>query len=151
MGNPGATEAEIRDAARAANAEEFILSLPQGYDTMVGERGARLSGGEKQRISIARALLKDAPVLILDEATSSVDTESELEIREAITRLTRDRTVLVIAHRLFTVRNADRIVVLQEGRVVETGTHSRLIHAAGLYERLWTAQDTSRHWQVRTA
>ena len=150
VGNPEATEAQIREAAQAANAEEFILSLPQGYDTMVGERGARLSGGEKQRISIARALLKDAPILILDEATSSVDTESELEIREAITRLTRDRTVLVIAHRLFTVRNADRIVVLQEGRVVETGTHSRLIRTGDLYDRLWTAQDTSRHWQVRT-
>ena len=151
VGKPDATEAEIRGAARAANAEEFILSLPRGYDTRVGERGARLSGGEKQRISIARALLKDAPILILDEATSSVDTESEVEIREAISRLTRDRTVLVIAHRLFTVRNADRIVVLQQGRVVETGTHSRLIRAGGLYERLWTAQDTSRHWQVRTA
>ena len=150
VGNPRATETHIREAAQAANAEEFILSMPRGYDTMVGERGARLSGGEKQRISIARALLKDAPILILDEATSSVDTESEMEIREAITRLTRDRTVLVIAHRLSTVRNADRIVVLQEGRVVETGTHSRLIRAGGLYERLWAAQDTSRHWQVRT-
>lgn len=150
VGKPHATEAQLRQAVRDANAEDFILSLPQKFETLVGEHGARLSGGEKQRISIARALLKNAPILILDEATSSVDTESELEIREAITRLTQDRTVLVIAHRLSTVRRANQIVVLQEGRVVEKGSHADLINTQGLYTRLWAAQNASRRWQVRT-
>ncbi|MCH8215343.1 MAG: ATP-binding cassette domain-containing protein, partial [Planctomycetes bacterium] len=123
---PDASDEEIRVAAQAANAEEFILSFPDGYETRVGERGIRLSGGQKQRIAIARALLKDASVLILDEATSSVDSETESLIREAIDRLTAGRTVLIVAHRLSTIMAADRISVLEEGRVVETGSYDEL-------------------------
>jgi subfamily B ATP-binding cassette protein MsbA len=139
-GRPGATDAEVRAAAEAANAQEFIVNLPERYHTVLGERGTRLSGGQRQRIAIARALLRDAPILILDEATSSLDTESERLVQEAIDRLVRDRTVLVIAHRLTTVRDADRIVVLDQGRVVEIGTHAQLLALAGLYRRLHDLQ-----------
>ena len=141
FGRPEATEEEVRDAAAAANAEEFILELPEGYDTLVGERGIRLSGGQKQRLSIARALLKDAPILIFDEATSAVDTETELLIQEAVGRLVRNRTTLVIAHRLSTVRHADTIVVLERGRVAEMGSHDELVARGGLYSRMIEAQD----------
>ena len=150
FGYPDATDEQIRQAARAANAEDFILQLPQGYDTVVGERGARLSGGEKQRVSIARALLKDAPILILDEATSSVDAESEAEIQEALSRLIVGRTVIVIAHRLSTIRNADRIVVLQDGHVAETGIHDELMELNGPYARMFSAQLAAQDWQVRS-
>jgi len=139
-GRPQATIAEIQTAARAANAHEFIIQLPDRYDTKLGERGTRLSGGQRQRIAIARALLRDAPILILDEATSALDTESERLVQEAIERLMQDRTVLVIAHRLATVRDADRIVVLEDGRVVEQGTHAQLFAAGGLYRRLHDLQ-----------
>jgi subfamily B ATP-binding cassette protein MsbA len=139
-GRPGATRAEVEAAARAANAEEFIDALPQGYETMLGERGTRLSGGQRQRISIARALLRDPPILLLDEATSALDPRSERLVQEAIDRLMRDRTVLVIAHRLSTVRHADRIVVLDEGRVIEQGTHDELFRAGRLYRRLYDLQ-----------
>ena len=139
-GMPKATRAEVEHAAQAANATEFIARLPQGYDTMLGERGARLSGGQRQRIAIARALLRDAPILILDEATSALDTESERLVQQAIDRLMRDRTVLVIAHRLATVRHADQILVLDGGRVVERGTHDALIATGGLYRRLHDLQ-----------
>ena len=137
-----------REAAQAANAHAFIRDLPQGYDTVIGERGVRLSGGEKQRLSIARALLKDAPILILDEATSSVDVETEALIQEALYRLTQNRTTLVIAHRLSTVRRSPTIAVLDAGRVVETGNHSSLIDRDGLYARMVRAQDLTRNGEI---
>jgi ABC-type multidrug transport system fused ATPase/permease subunit len=140
FGKPDASDAEIEAAARAANAHDFIVGLPNGYDTLIGERGVKLSGGQKQRLSIARAILKDAPILILDEATSSVDTETELLIQQAIERLMRGRTTIVIAHRLSTVRNADKIVVLEDKAIVETGTHAELIRKNGLYKRLYSVQ-----------
>jgi subfamily B ATP-binding cassette protein MsbA len=139
-GQPGATDEAIEAAARAANAHEFIVGLPDRYQTVLGERGTRLSGGQRQRIAIARALLRDAPILILDEATSALDTESERLVQEAIERLMGGRTVLVIAHRLATVRSADRIVVLDEGRVVESGSHAQLHAQGGLYRRLHDLQ-----------
>jgi ATP-binding cassette, subfamily B, bacterial len=140
FGNPAAGEEEIISAAKIANAHEFIQALPLGYDTMIGERGVKLSGGQKQRLSIARAVLKDAPILILDEATSSVDTETELLIQQALERLMAGRTTIIIAHRLSTVRNADQIVVLEGKRVIEIGKHDNLIANQGLYHRLYTVQ-----------
>ena len=142
-GRLDATEAELIAAAETANAAEFIRRLPDGFDTRVGERGIRLSVGEKQRISIARALLKDAPILILDEATASVDTATERLIQEALKRLMSNRTSFVIAHRLGTIRDADLIVVLKDGRIVERGPHSELLTANGLYARLHRAQEAS--------
>ncbi len=139
-GSPGATPEMVEAAAQAANAAGFIAELPQGYDTMLGERGTRLSGGQRQRIAIARALLRDPPILILDEATSALDTESERLVQQAIERLMRERTVLVIAHRLATVRDADEIVVLDAGKVVQRGSHEELLRAGGLYRRLYDLQ-----------
>jgi subfamily B ATP-binding cassette protein MsbA len=139
-GSPQATRAQVEAAARAANADGFIAQLPHGYDTVLGERGTRLSGGQRQRIAIARALLRDPPILIHDEATSALDTESERLVQQAIDRLMAERTVLVIAHRLATVRDADEIVVLDAGRVVERGTHDQLFRAGGLYRRLYDLQ-----------
>ena len=139
-GKPDASRQQIIDAARAAHAHEFILRLPQGYDSLVGERGQGLSGGERQRISIARALLIDPHMLILDEATSSVDTETETEIQKALDNLVRGRTTIAIAHRLSTLRRANRLVVLDRGRVVETGNHDELMAREGAYYRLYEAQ-----------
>ncbi|HMI47918.1 MAG TPA: ATP-binding cassette domain-containing protein, partial [Gemmatimonadaceae bacterium] len=134
------SQAQIEAAARAANAHEFIAELPNGYDTMLGERGTRLSGGQRQRLAIARALLSDPPILILDEATSALDTESERLVQEAVDRLLQGRTVFVIAHRLSTVTHADQIVVLDRGEIVERGTHAELLAKRGAYSRLYTLQ-----------
>jgi ATP-binding cassette, subfamily B, bacterial MsbA len=139
-GSPGATAEQIEAAADAANAGGFIATLPRGYDTVLGERGTRLSGGQRQRIAIARALLRDPPILILDEATSALDTVSERLVQQAIDRLMQDRTVLVIAHRLATVRDADEIVVLDAGRVEQRGSHEELLRTGGLYRRLYDLQ-----------
>jgi subfamily B ATP-binding cassette protein MsbA len=140
VGKPDATDGELRDAARAANAHEFVAGFPDGYDTIVGERGIKLSGGQRQRIAIARALLKDPRILILDEATSSLDSEAEALVQDALETLMRGRTTFVIAHRLSTVRRADRILVLDEGRIVEEGTHDALLATGGLYAELYVRQ-----------
>lgn len=142
FGRPGATDAEVHEAARAAAAHDFISALPQGYDTWLGERGIMLSGGQKQRIAIARAILRDARVLLLDEATSALDAESERAVQEAVDRLSQGRTVLVVAHRLATVKKADRIAVFDEGRIVAVGSHDDLVAEGGLYARLAKLQFT---------
>jgi ATP-binding cassette subfamily B protein/subfamily B ATP-binding cassette protein MsbA len=141
FGNPHASDEDIIKAAQVANAHEFIMELPEGYNTLIGERGVKLSGGQRQRISIARAVLKNTPILILDEATSSVDTETELLIQQALERLMHGRTTIIIAHRLSTVRNADKIVVLKGKEILEQGTHDELITNDGLYKRLYTVQE----------
>jgi len=137
---PGASRDDVEAAARAAHAHEFVERLPQGYDTVVGERGVKLSGGQRQRVAIARAILKNPAVLVLDEATSSLDTESERLIEDAMERLLVGRTTLIIAHRLSTVRRADRLVVMDHGRIVEEGSHTELIARGGLYARLYQHQ-----------
>lgn len=131
---------EIREAARRANALEFIEKLPQGFDTVTGERGVKLSGGQRQRIAIARAMLADCPILVLDEATSALDSESEKMVQDALAELMRGRTSIVVAHRLSTVASLDRIVVLDDGGIVEDGSHAELIEAGGAYARLWNRQ-----------
>jgi len=136
FGRADATEAEMIEAAKIANAHEFLSQLPQGYETLIGERGVKLSGGQKQRLSIARAVLKDAPILILDEATSSVDTETERLIQQALDRLMQGKTTLVIAHRLSTIRNADQIVVLSGKGIAESGNHDELMALQGIYWHL---------------
>ena len=148
FGKTDATEEEIIAAARKACCHDFIMRLPLGYDTMVGEGGCTLSGGEKQRISIARAMLKDAQIILLDEATASLDPENEVEVQKAIDTLIKGRTVIVIAHRLKTVRNADRIIVLDDGRIKEEGTHGDLIRKGGLYSRLWKIQERISGWKL---
>jgi ATP-binding cassette subfamily C protein CydCD len=140
LARPGASEAALADALERAALTETVAALPDGLDTLVGERGARLSGGQRQRVAIARAFLKNAPVLVLDEATSHLDAVSELAVREALDRLARDRTTLVIAHRLSTVRDADAILVFDEGRVIETGRHAELLARGGLYAHLVARQ-----------
>ncbi|HEU5264670.1 MAG TPA: ATP-binding cassette domain-containing protein, partial [Gaiellaceae bacterium] len=139
--NPDASDEEIEEAARAAQIHELIATLPDGYETMVGERGYRFSGGEKQRIAIARTILRNPPVLVLDEATSSLDTQTERLVQEALERLSDGRTTLAIAHRLSTVRDADQIVVLERGRIVEIGTYSGLMARGGRFSQLATRDD----------
>jgi len=139
-GRPDATAAEVEEAARLAEAHEFIAELPQGYDTVVGERGQKLSGGQRQRLSIARAILRDPQVLVLDEATSAVDNETEASIQRSLETVGLGRTVIVIAHRLSTIRHAHRIHVLERGRLVESGTHDQLVAEGGLYASLWRVQ-----------
>lgn len=148
IGRQGATREEVSEAARAAGCHEFISKLPAGYDTMVGEGGCTLSGGEKQRISIARAILKDAPILLLDEATASMDPENEVIIQSALDRLTENKTIFLIAHRLSTVMAADKIIVLAEGRVIEESSHEGLLAKNGLYRRLWESQQKSKGWRI---
>lgn len=148
LGRRDATDEEVISAARAARCHEFIEKLPNGYDTIIGERGEKLSEGEKQRISIARAILKNAPIVILDEATVFIDPENENLIQEAINELTKDKTVIVIAHRLSTIVSADQIFVLDKGRIVERGCHDELLAANGLYRRLWDAHQSARGWKL---
>lgn len=148
VGNPNASREDVMRAARAAQAHEFIERLPNGYDTKLGESGGTLSGGERQRISIARAILKDAPIVLLDEATASVDASAEAAIQRAIDELVKDKTVVVIAHRLRTIRHADQIVVLDRGRVVETGNHDALLRKNGVYAALWREQERGKGWRL---
>ena len=148
FGKPGATDEEIIAAAEKACCHDFIVRLPQGYDTMVGEGGCTLSGGEKQRISIARAMLKDAPIIILDEATSSVYPGNEDELQRAIEALTHDKTIIMIAHRLKTVRNADQILVLDNAHIVQRGTHAELIQQKGLYADFVSARQEAIGWKL---
>ena len=139
-GKPGAPEEEIIAVAKKAQSHDFIISLPEGYDTLVGERGVKLSGGQKQRVAIARAMLKNSPILILDEATSALDSESEVEIQQALQSLMNGKTVIAVAHRLSTLREMDRIIVLENGKIIEDGTHEELSNSGGTYERFWTHQ-----------
>ena len=148
LGKRGATDEEVRTAARAANCDEFVSHLPQGYDTSIGENGTKLSGGERQRISIARALLKDAPIVLLDEATASLDVENETKVQEALSRLLMGKTVLVIAHRMRTVAGADHIVVLEDGHVAQQGSPAELIEQGGLYRRMVELQNKSAQWKL---
>ena len=149
LGKQEATEEEVRAAARAARCEEFIEMLPEGYYTMIGEKGVKLSAGEQQRISIARALLKDAPLVILDEATAFVDPENENLIQEAISNLIRGKTVIIIAHRLSTITDVDQILVIENGRIVEQGKHEDLVKTDGLYSRMWEAHVSTIRWGIR--
>jgi ATP-binding cassette, subfamily B, bacterial IrtB/YbtQ len=148
MGKPDATEQEVYEAAKKARCYDFIMALPDGFQTVVGEGGATLSGGEKQRISIARAMLKNAPIIILDEATSSVDPENEDELQRAIEALTHDKTIIMIAHRLKTVRNADQILVLDNAHIVQRGTHAELIQQKGLYADFVSARQEAIGWKL---
>ena len=141
LGRPDADTDALEQAARAARIHDRVTALPRGYDTVLGDDGASLSGGERQRLAIARAILQDAPVVVLDEATAHADPESETEVQQALSALAADKTVIVIAHRLHTVRRADRIVVLDGGRVAESGTHDDLVAAGGRYARLWHTQN----------
>jgi ATP-binding cassette subfamily B protein len=149
VGKINATHEEIVEAATKACCHDFITALPMGYDTPVGEGGCTLSGGEKQRVSIARALLKDAPIVLLDEATASLDPENETNVQRAINALVANKTVITIAHRLKTVRGADKIIVLDNGSVSEIGRHDNLVSGDGLYRQLWTLQQQSAGWRMK--
>jgi ATP-binding cassette subfamily B protein len=143
-GNPKASQEDIVQAARAARIHDFIVSLPEGYETQVGERGLKLSGGEKQRVAIARTILKNPPILIFDEATSALDTRTERAIQQELELIARDRSTLIIAHRLSTIVNADQIIVLEKGRIVEQGTHDSLLRADGRYAQMWRMQQADQ-------
>lgn len=148
FGNPQATHEQVVEAARKAQCHDFIEALPQGYDTVIGEAGDSISGGEKQRISIARALLKDAPIIILDEATANVDPENEERLQQAIEALTRNKTIIMIAHRLKTVRNARQIIVMDEGKIVQQGTHDELMQTDGIYKKFVGGRKEAIGWKV---
>ena len=148
IGNMNASDEQVVSAAKAAHCDEFIRRLPEGYDTILGENGSTLSGGERQRISIARALLKNAPIILLDEATASLDPENEVLIQQAIARLVEGKTVIMIAHRLRTVVDADQILVLNEGELMEQGTNKKLLEQKGLYSKLFYIQQESLGWSV---
>lgn len=151
FGVPEASHEDVVKAAKAARCHEFITALPEGYDTVIGEGGASISGGEKQRISIARAMLKDAPIIILDEATANVDPENEAELQKAIEALTKGKTIIMIAHRLKTVRNASQIVVLDKGEIVQQGTHKELMKQQGIYRDFVEMRERAAGWKVRRA
>ena len=148
LGRKGASDEEVLAAARAAQCEEFISRLPEGYQTRIGENGSTLSGGERQRLSIARALLKDAPIILMDEATASLDVENETLVQEAISNLVKDKTVLIIAHRMRTVAGADQIVVLKDGCVAEQGTPEKLLENNGIYRHMTELQNRSLSWSL---
>ena len=148
FGKPGATDEEVLAAAREANCDEFVLRMKDGYRTRIGENGSRLSGGERQRISIARALLKDAPIVLLDEATASLDVESETKVQEALSGLLAGKTVLVIAHRMRTVLNADKVIVLDAGKVVEEGSPRDLLASGGVFRRMVDVQQSGLTWTI---
>lgn len=148
FGTAGATHEQVVEAAKRARCHDFISALPNGYDTIVGEGGASLSGGERQRISIARALLKDAPIVVLDEVTASIDPENEQLIQQALTELTREKTVVVIAHRLAIIEHADQILVVEDGTVVQRGTHEELLAQEGVYRRFVEARAEAEGWKI---
>lgn len=148
FGTAGATHEQVVEAAKRARCHDFISALPNGYDTIVGEGGASLSGGERQRISIARTLLKDAPIVVLDEATASIDPENEQLIQQALTELTREKTVVVIAHRLATIEHADQILVVEDGTVIQRGTHEELLAQEGVYRRFVEARAEAEGWKI---
>lgn len=148
FGSPDATHEQVVEAAKKACCHDFISALPDGYNTVIGEGGSTLSGGEKQRISIARAMLKDAPIILLDEATASVDPENEVHLQQAISALVKDKTLVVIAHRLSTIRNADQILVVDDGKIVQRGTHEELVKQKGIYQNFWNIRQHARNWKV---
>lgn len=150
MGNPGISQDAIREAAIKAGCHDFIMKLPAGYQTVLGEGGNTLSGGEKQRLSIARAIVKDAPVILLDEATASLDPENEIHIQDALTRLVKNKTLIVIAHRLQSIMNADQILVLDKGRIIERGTHNELLQYGGVYSQMWEEQNRAKTWTFKS-
>lgn len=150
MGNPDATEAQVIEAAKAAQCHEFIENLPDGYYTVIGSSGIRLSGGERQRIAIARAIIKDSPIIVLDEATAFSDPENEYLIQKAFEKLIKDKTVVMIAHRLSTIRNADQILVIEKGHLIEQGTHDELVANGGKYKQMWNSYVESVNWKIHT-
>lgn len=150
VGSSRATRKEVEEAARAAQCHEFISRLPQGYQTRIGDQGIWLSGGEAQRVCVARAILKNAPILVLDEATAFADPENEYHMQQALSRLMKGKTVIVIAHRLSSIVSADHIVVLKEGHVVQEGKHVELSRREGIYRKMWEAYSSAYHWQLRT-